>query len=62
MTLEREGYNGPFVVQCDDCMEVMELDTFNFEGALAKLKSRGWVPKFNPDTEKWEHRCIGCKD
>lgn len=62
MTLERDGYNGPFVVECDNCQEVMELDCFVFSGALAKLKSRGWVPKYNPDTESWDHRCTDCKD
>jgi hypothetical protein len=61
VTLEREGYNGPFVVECDDCHETMELDCFNFQGALAKLKSRGWKPKYNPETEEWEHLCKDCQ-
>lgn len=62
MTLERDGFNGPFVVECDECHEVMELDTFNFQGALAKLKSRGWVPQFNSETEGWDHLCKDCKE
>ena len=64
MTLEREGYNGPFVVECDECHEVMELECFDFHGALAKLKSRGWRPKVNPDpdldTVEWIHLCPEC--
>jgi hypothetical protein len=62
MTLEREGVRGPFVVQCDECMEVMELDCFEFAGALAKLKSRGWVPTYNADEEEWNHLCKDCQE
>lgn len=61
MTLEREGHRGPWVVQCDDCNEVMELDCFDFYGARGKLKSRGWATRFNSEVEEWEHFCGDCK-
>ena len=61
MTLEREGHAGPWVVECDDCHEVMELDCFDFHGALAKLKSRGWKPVFDLILEAWTHLCKDCQ-
>lgn len=62
MTLETEGFLGPYVIECDECHDTEETDCFNFMGALNKMKSLGWRPRFNESTESWDHLCPDCKD
>lgn len=57
MTIERDGVKGPIIFECDinECHESIETECFEFSGALAKAKSRGWMPHF-VDGE-WIHLC-----
>jgi len=57
MTIERDGARGPIIFKCDihKCHESIKTECFEFSGALAKAKSRGWMPHF-VDGE-WSHLC-----
>lgn len=59
MTLERDGFKGPYVLECDvkGCHEILETHCFNFEGARAKWRSRGWMAHYNPEKDVWVHLC-----
>lgn len=56
MTITSEP-KGPIIFECDvkGCNESIETECFNFQGALLKAKSRGWMPHF-VDGE-WIHLC-----
>jgi hypothetical protein len=59
MSLQREYYDGPISFQCDNCNEIEETHCMNFNGALAKIKSHGWVVRLLK--EQWHHYCKDCK-
>ena len=57
MTIERERYDGPISFLCDAtrCTEVCETHCEDFNGALAKMKSRGW--RVSKKGDEWVHYC-----
>lgn len=57
MTIKREYRNGPFVVQCDDCTETVELEGYKLKEAVEDAKSRGFTPTFDG---QWYHKCRSC--
>lgn len=59
MSLERPFFGGPITFACDECGEVDETRCREFDGALAKVKSHGWVAR--KEGEEWLHLCGGCK-
>lgn len=61
VSIEREHYDGPITFLCDGprCHEFCETHCTDFGGALAKLKSRGWVVR--KDGRDWTHLCGDCK-
>lgn len=59
MTLGRESYNGPIHFCCDECGEIADTHCSDFDGALAKVKSRGWRVLRDPDGG-WNHFCRDC--
>ena len=59
MTIERERFGGPIAFCCDECGEVDETHCENFDGALAKVRSHGWVAR--KDGDDWFHYCGDCK-
>jgi hypothetical protein len=60
MTIQREHKNGPFVIQCDECTETVELQGYEFAEALADAKDQGFVSINNKGT--WQHHCKQCAD
>jgi len=59
VTIERERYEGPIAFCCDGCGEIDETRCSNFSGAMAKVKSHGWVAR--KDGDDWLHFCGDCK-
>jgi hypothetical protein len=61
VTIEQDGWNGPITIWCDakGCSESTETHCEDFNGALAKAKSRGWRVKNvgSPHAPEWEHLC-----
>jgi Fe2+ or Zn2+ uptake regulation protein len=51
---------GDFFFQCDDCGEVLETKTSNFDAARNVLKREGW--RAIKVGEAWEHRCPQCSE
>jgi len=60
MTIERERYNSPITIMCDGrkCPEYIDTETSDFQGAIAKAKSRGWRPVLI--LKEWSHLCKDC--
>jgi hypothetical protein len=50
--------HGKFVVACDDCDEVMDLDTDDFTAAVQEIKDSGWT--IVKGRHGWEHYCPEC--
>lgn len=49
---------GHFVVECDDCGQVLDTQTSNFEAARNLMKREGWrAVKSGSD---WQHFCEQC--
>jgi Fe2+ or Zn2+ uptake regulation protein len=59
VSLERDGYDGPITFCCDECGEVEETHCAVWSGALAKIKSYGWVAR--KVGEDWHHYCKDCR-
>ena len=58
MTIQREHYNGPFIVQCNDCGEAEELEGAGFNSACHDAKERGYFAKLIDNV--WHHFCSYC--
>lgn len=58
MTISREYRNGPYNVQCDECMDVDELEGNEFAELVENAKERGYTPYFEG---AWKHRCNQCQ-
>jgi len=59
MSIDREYFNGPITFCCDDCGDTDTTRCQKFEGALAKVKSHGWVVRKRGDD--FIHLCRMCK-
>lgn len=61
MSIDRDRYGAPVTFLCDGpkCNEFDETGCEVFSGALAKLKSHGWIVRKSGD--KWLHLCPDCK-
>lgn len=59
MTLDRDGFKGPYTLECNvkGCHEILETDCFNFDGARAKWRSRGWMAHYDSESDGWYHLC-----
>lgn len=50
---------GDVIFMCDECGEVMDSGTSDFDSALNLLKRERWqIKKIEGE---WEHRCPNCK-
>jgi hypothetical protein len=58
MGIDRDGFNGPITFCCDSCGDLDETRCAEFSGALAKVKSHGWVARKVGDD--WLHYCGDC--
>lgn len=58
MSVQREFFNAPISFVCDECYEVAETHCHDFGGALAKVKSRGWIVRKHG--KDWRHFCPDC--
>ena len=58
MTISREYPGGPFVAQCDTCLDTEELDGETFKEAVDDAKAKGFT--FYKEDEEWQHICTGC--
>lgn len=47
MTIQREYRNGPFVIQCDTCLDAEELEGTERPEAVKDAKDRGYVLSFD---------------
>jgi hypothetical protein len=63
MSIDREHFNGPITFCCDSCGDTEATHCQNFHGALAKVKSYGWVvrPRRVKSDTVFEHFCKDCK-
>lgn len=57
MTISKEHRNGPFIVQCDECMDAEELEGEEFKEAVSDAKERGYQAHFSGG---WTHSCKQC--
>ena len=58
MTLERDGFRGPYVLECTDCHDILETDCKDFEEARDHYRERGWVAR--QWEGEWIHLCPDC--
>lgn len=56
MALERE--RGLIVFTCDECGEVEETETRDFEEAREHIRAEGW--RTSKVGDEWVHKCRGC--
>lgn len=59
MAIDREYFGGPITFCCDECGDTDATHCRGFEGALAKVKSHGWVVR--KQGKDFVHYCGGCK-
>jgi hypothetical protein len=52
--------HGNVIFECDDCGEVLDTKTSNFEAAHNLMKRQGWAAQLV--NEQWQHFCSQCKD
>lgn len=57
MSMER--VKGEIVFTCDECDDVLETETDDFEQALAELREADWKPVSTD--EGWIHLCDLCR-
>lgn len=59
MTIEREGRNGPFIIQCDCCSETYECLGDEFPAAISDAISEGWfsIDRGTRFENRWRHYC-----
>ncbi len=63
MTIEREGRNGPFVIECDVCNETYECMGEDFSDSIQDAFREGWfsINRGSRNHQKWRHYCSqGC--
>jgi hypothetical protein len=58
MTMERDNYNKIQFV-CDECGEVEQTWTKDFDEALEVVKQMQWIAR--RDDDGWQHFCGDCK-
>lgn len=58
MSISREYPGGPFVAQCDTCLDTEELDGETIKEAHDDAKARGYTAY--PEDEEIKHLCQGC--
>lgn len=56
--MSSERIKGAVVFTCDDCDDVLEPDTGDFEMANAVRREEGWSARL--DDGVWRHRCPDC--
>lgn len=61
MPLKREQPDGYFVASCDECGEVLDLDTDDYQDACDILRRKRWLAVEGRHGHGWEQRCPGCR-